>query len=460
LNDSIKVWLWRTAITLAIIVIFAAGFYAEENGRGVRAWQKCERDLAARGETLDWTNYIPAPVPDEQNFFKAPSMSDWFTRHETGGTAVSFQSDFNNRATFEQNLTEITASNYLAWAEGLEPQLQLIRDALKRPLARMDGDYSQPFRQPLLNFVSYRVVAQMLAHRAKCDLVMNEPDKALEDLTLLHGVNQTIVKSGERGMLVAAMIHVAIAGLYVDGVADGLQSRSWREPELTALQKQLSEINLLPNVANAFRSERAGFCRMLDAFSLDEVFREERINTNFVPSDIGWWFVPSGWVYENKALIVDLEGELLDCMDVTNLTLSPTKAKASYVHSQNALRPMGPDNFIAVQCLPNFSKAVETMARNQTWADQARIACALERYRLANGNYPAALAALVPHFIDKIPHDIINGLPMSYSCADGQNFKLWSVGWNEIDDGGITQYTSDGKEDRDFGDWAWHYPAF
>jgi hypothetical protein len=119
-----------------------------------------------------------------------------------------------------------------------------------------------------------------------------------------------------------------------------------------------------------------------------------------------------------------------------------------------------PWNFIAVMCVPNFTKANQVMARNQTMVDHARIACALERYRLANGNYPAALTALIPQYLDKIPHDIINGKPMSYTCTDGQNFKLWSVGWNEVDDGGITQYTSDGKEDRQFGDWVWHYPTY
>ena len=65
----------------------------------------------------------------------------------------------------------------------------------------------------------------------------------------------------------------------------------------------------------------------------------------------------------------------------------------------------------------------------------------------------------MPQFLEKIPHDIINGKPMSYARTDEQNFKLYSVGWNEADDGRITAHTGDGKEDRDFGDWVWHYPA-
>ena len=59
--------------------------------------------------------------------------------------------------------------------------------------------------------------------------------------------------------LVAAMINVAVTGLYVDTIASGLQSRAWQEPQLAALQKQLAEINLAPFVFHALQEEPAGY---------------------------------------------------------------------------------------------------------------------------------------------------------------------------------------------------------
>ena len=57
-------------------------------------------------------------------------------------------------------------------------------------------------------------------------------------------------------------------------------------------------------------------------------------------------------------------------------------------------------------------------------ANEAQIVCALERYRLAHGEYPGTLDALSPQFIEKIPHDIIGGSrsfiaprPMENSCS-------------------------------------------
>jgi len=161
---------------------------------------------------------------------------------------------------------------------------------------------------------------------------------------------------------------------------------------------------------------------------------------------------------ECEAVIATLEGSILEAIDFTNNTISPYKVRLSSQQMEDKLSHRTPWNFIASVTIPNFTKATQTMARNQTWADQARIACALERYRLANGKYPDTLAALMPQYLDKIPHDIINGKPMAYSCKDGQNFTLYSIGWNGVDDGGITAHLSSGGEDRDNGDWVWHYP--
>src|SRR5215510_477130 len=75
---------WRIArrllLAAAALVTLSAVFYAVENWRGKRAWESCRRDLEARGEVLDWGKFIPGPVPDDQNFYKAPNMQEWFVK--------------------------------------------------------------------------------------------------------------------------------------------------------------------------------------------------------------------------------------------------------------------------------------------------------------------------------------------------------------------------------------------
>ena len=100
--------------------------------------------------------------------------------------------------------------------------------------------------------------------------------------------------------------------------------------------------------------------------------------------------------------------------------------------------------------IPNFVKAWQTTAHNQTLVNEAQIVCALERYRLAHGEYPETLDALVPQFIETIPHDIIGGAPLIYRPTVDGKFLLYSVGWNEKDDGG-----KNGGTDFTRGDWVW-----
>src|SRR5436305_6215860 len=87
-----------------LVALAAVIIYPVENWRGKRAWEKCKRELEARGEVFDWNAYIPPPVPDEQNIFKAPHMTEWFVGRGTNefgkrldfGTLASVIGQSNN----------------------------------------------------------------------------------------------------------------------------------------------------------------------------------------------------------------------------------------------------------------------------------------------------------------------------------------------------------------------------
>jgi len=92
--------------------------------------------------------------------------------------------------------------------------------------------------------------------------------------------------------------------------------------------------------------------------------------------------------------------------------------------------------------------------------DLARAAIALERYRLAHREFPESLDVLVPHFVAQVPHDIIGGQPLKYRRTDDGQFILYSVGWNQTDDGGVIGHHANGIAPYfEAGDWVWRYPA-
>jgi hypothetical protein len=102
---------------------------------------------------------------------------------------------------------------------------------------------------------------------------------------------------------------------------------------------------------------------------------------------------------------------------------------------------------------------VEKTAAGQSYVNLARTAIALERYRLAHGEYPESLDALAPQFMEKVPHDIIAGQSLHYRRTNDGQFVLYSVGWNETDDGGVVGLTKGGAVDINKGDWVWRNPA-
>ena len=85
----------------------------------------------------------------------------------------------------------------------------------------------------------------------------------------------------------------------------------------------------------------------------------------------------------------------------------------------------------------------------QTALNQAIIACALERHRLARGLYPETLEQLLPEYLRTIPKDVVRGLPMIYENDGDGKFTLRSVGPNQTNDRG--KPVSD--------DWLWSFPT-
>ena len=69
----------RRFIVSAICLVLAGLFYAEENWRGKKTWETCQSALKTRGIALNWNDYIPASVPDDQNIFGVPEMVRWFS---------------------------------------------------------------------------------------------------------------------------------------------------------------------------------------------------------------------------------------------------------------------------------------------------------------------------------------------------------------------------------------------
>jgi hypothetical protein len=84
--------------------------------------------------------------------------------------------------------------------------------------------------------------------------------------------------------------------------------------------------------------------------------------------------------------------------------------------------------YLCEMLLPAFGRVTKREAGGLANLRLARTAIALEQYRQANaGNYPSALAALVPTFLNKVPEDPFKGQPLFYQ-KNGDGYLLRCTG--------------------------------
>jgi hypothetical protein len=174
---------------------------------------------------------------------------------------------------------------------------------------------------------------------------------------------------------------------------------------------------------------------------------------------ISYRFMPSAFFYQNELAFARMHEQwTLPLVDTNSrmVSLAAMRRADSAVHA--AMKHYSLYKVQALMLFPAVGAAVKKFAAVQASIDLARVACALERSRLAHDEYPETLEVLAPQFIAQVPHDIINGQPLHYRRMDDGNFVLYSVGLNERDDGGQFVLTKNGSVDREKGDWVWQYP--
>ena len=198
-------------------------------------------------------------------------------------------------------------------------------------------------------------------------------------------------------------------------------------------------------------------------------------------ADLVGLLVPSGWYFQEQVNYCRLyQTGLGGTFDEAKKRISPAQIKSNshalereFVGGSSgvlfkgfekfglSLSPKGVYAFlhhrvIAALLLPDLSKVPLRAAIAQTTVDQAGLACALERYRLANRHFPEKLEDLTPQFIPRLPQDVLTGEFYKYRRDQDTGFILYSVGWDEKDDGGVPGRT---LWDEQAGDWVWRYPS-
>ncbi len=343
-------------------------------------------------------------------------------------------------------------------------QLRQLEEALQRPQAQLDWNLeTSPLELLVPNFALLRSLAQGLSTRCKVHLLQGHPDAALHDLVLIKRIGDI---SAARPSLVGTMVKATIDGLRAECAQEGLTAGLWPATHMAAVQKEFVEADLLTPFSTALRWERASeieFIRRLASpwkypnagSEYTRMFCAGFLKLSEKRFGLALRVLPRGWFYQNMTQLVQAP-DSTTTVDSAGQRVDSSKAKDISDWADEWLRGSSAYNTLAIRATPNFVKALKAITKQQTLVNEAFVACALERHRATKGSYPDTLAALVPTFAAKLPHDIFDGQPLRYHRTDDGKYLLYSIGWNSKDDGGTPAFDQNPTGwSTEHGDWLW-----
>jgi hypothetical protein len=508
----------------ACFATLIAVFYTEEDWRGKHEWETFKRQWEAKGENFDRDSVVPRAVPDDENFamspvwitelkYNYPGAESWYgdriysetvsnnfrlmplsvstvtgtnwsdrlpTPDTLGNWAVARMTNLKLWQSFYRNFEEknpsaniaITrkpqspAQDVLLALSKYDPLIEQLRRDSKLPFSRFPIEYDRGNSENILvpQLAGLKQCAQVLQLRALAELQNGQADKALEDVKLILRLADAV---RDEPLLISQLVRAAILQIALQPIYEGLANHEWPDPQLVELESELVRFNMLNDYKFAMRGEMIvcqdgllGYVRRHPEEVLDVSDDAGSVATPPFVARVAVDLIPEGWFYQNELHADHCDEDFcLPVADTNRDIISPTtvrRADAAIAADMN----YGSPNKVLEQLSGILLYPAMTIAYCQNAVNLARVAIALEHYRLAHSEYPGSLKALEPQFIARLPHDIINGQPLHYRRTANGQFVLYSVGWNETDDGGVVVFKegSTAGVNREKGDWVWRYP--
>jgi ABC-type Na+ efflux pump permease subunit len=470
----------RAAALMLALVLVVLFLHAYQSRQGQRRWSAFQQQIEQRGESLDLKPSLPGPVAAEQNFVQTRIFQDFAHRRLANQPANALLGRLAQKGLLEPNLTAF--STVLApWLQrgfsDFDTQLGWVAPNFKAPtvkdrtnsartvlntllplqadLAGLASATRLPFYQASTNRgIAVVFEANLREHlaleqlhylfqlRAEAALTLDRPQEAGEDVM----TSLRIAGLAKQSPDVAAPRRVQfLLARTLQPVWEGIVEHRWRDAQLAAFQIELTRFNLLADHTNAVGRVVRAYLEAWRAIPEGRTTGDAltQAGSVYVQGDV-WALQPRVWWYDNCIQLYEAGRKAIARVDVARECVS-----GEYDWSDFSGLPLDSDSNALLQQTPWWGSSPAAVAFAQTAVNQAIIACALERYRLALGEYPESLEPLLPGYLARIPPDIMRGKPMSYQRVDKGTFILRSAGSNGV----IEQSKKAGD------DWLWTFPS-
>lgn len=474
-----RVW-WQTKRLLWVVAVLATLFVLAQqiaNWRGARAWQAAEKRLVAAGESRPFTELLAPPLPDSENFFATPALHDlgavgeihekqrerivelalppegqhqeWLyndARSEGGSSADGQPANFGLWLDYLVEL-EIPippagngvsdAARFLEAYDARFPDLVAELDAASaRPGAQLLPRLETRLgAAPVFGIVepyfdSCHKLARAFHVRGRAAAQAGDAPRALSSLAILFHISEA---TGEVPLLLGFVLENHASYSLIELVWAGLASGAWSAEEIAQIQDRLGRIQPVAHFLHASRGELDTCLGLIESLqrnsSIGNAFGKEATEGSSIPASLNvilFPLAPRGWLDQNRAVLVDWNldyvfeparsGDFVAILQGAEDLHRMLSDRGSNFFSR-------PHTFLAAPIMKATRGLPPGAVEQQIQCDLARTACALERYRLAEGDFPEAAADLGPEHLDAIPSSPSGDWALAYS-RDGSGFVL------------------------------------
>jgi hypothetical protein len=247
-------------------------------------------------------------------------------------------------------------------------------------------------------------------------------------------------------MLIGQLVASSMVSLATETARNCLPNASF--DQLQRMQTAFENVDLITGLGNAMRLERALCNDSLDrqnwAFYKVPHSDSGHMETAYV-NLMTWPWLPANQSAYNRYVQAWIEALKKDSppLLVSKAAVVEAMPKMNGAESRLAL-------FLSTRA--SFDGSVRVVAKRQIEANQAVIACAIQRFYLKKHVLPETLSELIPELRLDLPRDVTSGEAFRYVRESETTYKLWSPGWNGVDDGGVLPAK---RSDLESGDWVW-----
>lgn len=438
----------KLAVGILLGVLVAYGLYL------LILYQKSERLVrAARAagepftpfELDEWYEAVPPEENAAEIYSRAVANYMGFYGETEGLPFVGSREEWQTGAPVSAELKEAIEAHLVQ----AKTTFDLLHKAAGMPRCRYPIDLTLGQNVELGHLAQLRQMSRALALKTLYHADNKEVMTAVQSIKDGLAVGRSLTKEP---ILISQLVRIACNGIAVASIEELLSRMDLTDQEYAELDQALAEAYNAEGMRCGMIGERAMSATVFG--NIGDMAAMAGTNTSWLRGSLGTivnsLYHASGIGGMDK--ITFLSG-MSGMVDATRQPFPAALDKAEQVDHDIANTPAWRAP-LTMMILPALTRALNADARDLAMQRMARMALAVERYRIAKGALPAQLTDLVPQFLPELFQDPFDGQPLRYKrTPDG--YMLYTIGDDRQDDGGEEKPKNSGKGARGR-DFAFH----